>query len=313
MKQMVKHRRITKESGAFTCAEENVEGNDEMYYNVQGNDGAGNMQGNDGAGNFGNFSLNTVSAGGECWDDVSGKTLCPKLVKKAREEEMKEFTKHGVYMKVPLEECYEVTGKDPIGTKWIDTNKGDESNPEIRSRLVAQEIKRDKRDDLFAATPPLEAIKMLLSLAVTEGVGYTRNNERAGMKLEFIDVKRAYFHAPAKRDVYVRLPNEDAEKGKCGKLLKSMYGTRDAAQNWEEAYTSVMSKSGFQRGIASPCLFYHRQLNLRAVIHGDDLTLLGHEKELNKFREAIKASFEVKFRGRLGPSINDDRQVHKDP
>ena len=61
---------------------------------------------------------------------------------------------------------------------------------------------------MFAATPPLEAIEMLLSLAVTEGVGYTRNNESAGMKLEFIDVKRAYFHAPAKRDVYVRLPNE---------------------------------------------------------------------------------------------------------
>ena len=50
-------------------------------------------------------------------------------------------------------------GKDPIGTRWIDVNKGDDDNPEYRSRLVAQEIKRDNREDLFAATPPLEAKK----------------------------------------------------------------------------------------------------------------------------------------------------------
>ena len=59
----------------------------------------------------------------------------------------------------------------PITVRWLDINKGDEENKEYRSRLVAQEIKRDKRDDLFAATPPLEAKKMLFSLAVTEGYG----------------------------------------------------------------------------------------------------------------------------------------------
>ncbi len=36
-------------------------------------------------------------------------------------------------------------------------------NPECRARLVAKEIKRDARDDLFAATPPLEAKKLLFS------------------------------------------------------------------------------------------------------------------------------------------------------
>ena len=40
--------------------------------------------------------------------------------------------------------------------------------------------KKDKRDDLFAATPPLEALKILLSLAVTEGVGYIKGKEKKG-------------------------------------------------------------------------------------------------------------------------------------
>ena len=73
----------------------------------------------------------------------------PKLVKKARVEEMREVKKHNVYVKVPIEECWTNTGKDPIGTRWVDVNRGDDANPGYRSRLVAQEIKRDNREDLL--------------------------------------------------------------------------------------------------------------------------------------------------------------------
>ena len=73
----------------------------------------------------------------------------------------------------------------------MDINKGDEDSPEYRSRLVAKEIKRDRNQDLFAATPPLEAKKILLSMAMTEGIGFKRGQERHGMQLDFIDVRRA--------------------------------------------------------------------------------------------------------------------------
>ena len=70
-------------------------------------------------------------------------------------------------------------------------NKGDKVHPEYRARLVAKEIKMDIRQDLFAATPPLEAKKMLLSLAMTEGIGFEKGKEKQGMCVEFIDVRRA--------------------------------------------------------------------------------------------------------------------------
>ena len=116
---------------------------------------------------------------------------------------MAEVRKHRVYEKVDLDKCYQSTGKGPIGVRWVDTNKGDSVHPEYRSRLVAQEINTYKREDLFAATPPLEAKKMLISLAVTEGVGYRSGRKKEGMKLDFIDVRRAYFHARARREIYV--------------------------------------------------------------------------------------------------------------
>ena len=45
------------------------------------------------------------------------------------------------------------------------TIKVDDRNPENRSRLVAKKINTHKDDDLYAATPPIEALKVLLRIA----------------------------------------------------------------------------------------------------------------------------------------------------
>ena len=52
----------------------------------------------------------------------------------------------------------------------------------------------------------------------------------------------------------MELPPEDYEEGMCGRLLKSMYGTRDAAQNWENGYSDFLEGAAFQRGISTPCM-----------------------------------------------------------
>ena len=242
---------------------------------------------------------------GEFWDSVSGVPLKPQLVKRAREEEMREFSKHGVYVKVPVKECLERTGRKPIGVKWVDINKGDEESPEYRSRLVAKEIKRDKREDLFAATPPLEALKILLSLALTEGTGYVKGREEEGMKIEFIDIKRAYLQAEVRREVYVELPPEDKQEGMCAKLTKAMYGTRDAAQSWEATYRKAHEDWGFQVGSASPCIMFHPKREIRLVVHGDDFTALGWEHQLDWYRGQVTSKFESKVKGRIGPAKDD--------
>jgi predicted TPR repeat methyltransferase len=94
-------------------------------------------------------------------------------------EEMKEINKHNVYEKVPIEERWTNTGKDPIGTRWVDVNKGDDVNPEYRSGLVAQEIKMDKREDLLAAAPQLEAKHMLMSILADNCTNDTDNDYQA--------------------------------------------------------------------------------------------------------------------------------------
>ena len=74
-------------------------------------------------------------------DDVSGEALDASLVRTARKEEIAYFRSMGVYKKVPIQKSYEVTGKGPIGVRWIDVNKGDRACPKYRS-TCGQRIQR---------------------------------------------------------------------------------------------------------------------------------------------------------------------------
>ena len=60
------------------------------------------------------------------------------------------------------------------------------------------------------------------------------------------DVRRAYFYAVIQRDVYIELPKEDPGHGKglLGKLKLCPYGTRDAANGWQETLSSHLESVG---------------------------------------------------------------------
>ena len=106
---------------------------------------------------------------GQFRDDLSGQVLKDDLVAEARAKEMAYFQQKGVWQKKPRAEAKRVTGKGAVSVRWVDTNKGDDIMPKYRSRLVARQIKAlDKSGDtFFAPMPPLEAVRTVLSLAVT--------------------------------------------------------------------------------------------------------------------------------------------------
>ena len=90
------------------------------------------------------------------------------------------------------------------GRNELESNEGNEKDYNIRARLVAQESPKGRLESLFAATPPWESVKLLFSLAVTMGCGWTFDKTE-GRKIEIIDVRRGYFYAKARRKVFVAL------------------------------------------------------------------------------------------------------------
>ena len=185
----------------------------------------------------------TTKAGGSIWS-------CAEEVEQIRCEEVEYIHPHKMYTRVPREVCLRETGRAPIKTGWAETDKGQPGKPNVRARWVAKEYKTHARPELYASTPPLEALKVVLSEIAT--------GKRRGKVVALVDVRRAYFYAPARRRVFVELPPEDYQAGDedmCGLLQYSLYGTRDAAQNWEEELTSTLSDLKLTRGVACPCVW----------------------------------------------------------
>ena len=125
----------------------------------------------------------------EAFDGVKERTLPVDLVRTAREEEMQFVRERQIYEYRPTSECIKKTGKQPVNVKWV----------EFRRSWIAK---------WFAATPPIEALRVILVIAAagcSEG--------QAPRKFLHIDVSRAHWYPTATRDVYVRLPLEDPRGG----------------------------------------------------------------------------------------------------
>ncbi len=247
-------------------------------------------------------------------DDMTHQVLRDDLVHEARQKELQYFTSKGVWLKRPKGEAKRRTGKGPISVRWVDVNKGDDLCPRYRSRLVARQLKaHDKTgSSYFAPTPPLEALRTILSFA-TSKIGdwvpcYEPKSKRR-MQIAFVDISRAYFNARVEpnSETYVQLPEEDPDNVSCcAKLLRHMYGTRAAADGWQEECSSFLVQTmGFCQGLSSPCVFRHPSKQLVVSVHGDDFTIAGACEDLDWFEAVIQEHYECTVQPRIGPGPED--------
>lgn len=92
-------------------------------------------------------------------------------------------------------EAWAKTGKPPILTKWVDTDKAHGMGvPMVRSRRAARDFKGPNergREDQFSATPPTGLIRYMLSRQAT------RRPDGVERKTMYLDIKKAHPEARA--------------------------------------------------------------------------------------------------------------------
>lgn len=179
-------------------------------------------------------------------------------------------------MKVPRQRSFSKTGRPPISVRWVDVNEGDGDDPNYRSRLVAGQLKATDFSGkaYFALAPPLESLRTVISMAMTTTGSHRpiydpKSPQR--MQISFVDVKRACSNAKIDREAspcFVELPQEHPDTGKmCAELLRRVYGTRPAANVWQEEYSTALVRMGFEQGMASPNVFRHSARKISCSMH----------------------------------------------
>ena len=160
---------------------------------------------------------------------------------------------------------------------------------------MGREFNTHKDDSLYAATPPLEALRIIITNAATIDRGGGQGRERR-KELMVNDVSRAYFYAPATRYIFIELPDEDeyAQEGEVGWLNVCLYGTRDAAREWQETLSKHLEHLGFTIGRGHLATFHHRERGVMTLVHGDDYVSSGMPSELDWLQAELEKRYKIK-------------------
>nr|GEV82956.1 retrovirus-related Pol polyprotein from transposon TNT 1-94 [Tanacetum cinerariifolium] len=189
--------------------------------------------------------------------------------------------------------------KRVIGTKWGFSNKKDERGIVVRNkaRLVAQGHTQEEGinyEEVFAPVARIEAIRLFLAYA-----------SFMGFMVYQMDVKSAFMYGTIEEEVYVCQPLgfEDLDYlDKVYKVVKALYGLRQAPRAWYETLANYLLENGFQRGKIDQTLFIKRKKGdiLLVQIYVDDIIFGSTNKDLCKaFEKLMKDKFQMSSIGEL--------------
>ena len=123
-----------------------------------------------------------------------------------------------------------------------------------------------------------------------------------------MDVKSAYLHSTIEEEIYLEQPEgfvkrgENEQKLVC-KLNKSIYGLKQAANNWYEALANLLVSEGYQRSRNDYCLFVRKEADgtfSYVLVWVDDIIVAGVNDEIiDAIKSMLKENFKMDDRDTL--------------
>ena len=87
--------------------------------------------------------------------------------------------------------------------------------------------------------------------------------------------------------------DEDAAEGEVGELLLCLYGTRDAAREWQRTLSKHLVSIGFVAGRGHPSTLHHAERDIRMLVHGDDYFSSGQADQLDWVQAELSKKYEI--------------------
>ena len=120
------------------------------------------------------------------------------------------------------------------------------------------------------------------------------------------DVKTAFLQSPIEEEVYLEQPQEFVKRGSDGEKLlcrlnKSIYGLKQAANNWYKELANFLLRQGFTRSRNDHCLFARSEAEDHTFIlfWVDDIVASRSMTVVSDVEKALEATFHMEDRGRL--------------
>ncbi|TFY77263.1 hypothetical protein EWM64_g6750 [Hericium alpestre] len=207
--------------------------------------------------------------------------------KEAMEKEMASLKKANTWTTVE-----KPPGKNVVGCKWVFRIKKNAAGEieKYKARLVAKGFTQIEGVDYFDTYSPvakLSNLRAILALAA-----------RYGWDIETFDFNSAFLNGTLDDDeeIYMQEPPgyEEGVGNLVKKLLKSIYGLKQAGRKWYDALCRALADLGFQVTKSDPGVFYARVEKhiIILAIHVDDCAMTGSSPKLLKdFKEKLNEQY----------------------
>uniref|UniRef100_A0AAV1TKQ0 Reverse transcriptase Ty1/copia-type domain-containing protein n=1 Tax=Peronospora matthiolae TaxID=2874970 RepID=A0AAV1TKQ0_9STRA len=147
------------------------------------------------------------------------------------------------------------SNKRSIGCKWVFRIKRDQFGVivKFKARLVAKEFTQRPGVDYFDTFAPVarkESINVALALAAEEN-----------LKIENVDVDNDFLYGEVKEEIYMDQPDgfvDERHRGKKCLMHKALYGTKQAAREWNQRLNHHLEGQGVKKAAADPCVYVRR-------------------------------------------------------
>ena len=186
----------------------------------------------------------------------------------------------------------------PIGCKWVYKvkHKADGSIERYKARLVAKGYNQVEGLDFFDTFSPVAKITTVRTLIALASIH--------SWHLHQLDVNNAFLHGDLHEEVYMHVPQgvTSPKPNQICKLLKSLYGLKQASRKWYEKLTGFLVSQGYKQSNADHSLFIldTNDSFTALLVYVDDVILAGNSiSEIDRIKALLDAEFKIKNLGKL--------------
>ena len=222
---------------------------------------------------------------------------------KAMDEEYSSLIKNETFSAINLP-----SDRKAIGCRWVLTKKHNNDGEVIqyKARLVAQGFSQRPGWDYMETYAPVvrfDTWRLALGIAVQED-----------MDVHVVDAKSAYLQATLKEEIYMKqIPRYNDGTNRVLRLHKSIYGLKQAGNEWNKLFDQKIQSIGYTRCETDPCAYWKHTKDYFSMllIHVDDSMIVTTKGFIEEAKNELKAIVEMKDLGEieryLGIKVERDR------
>lgn len=195
-----------------------------------------------------------------------------------------------------------------VDSKWVFTikTKPDGMVERFKARLVARgftQVRGIDYNETFAPTVRMDTLRLFLATVATED-----------LECFHYDIKNAFTESHLEEQILLKPPKGiHVKKGHVLKILRSLYGLKQAARDWNLLMKKELLAWGFVQSLADPCMFVHEERKIQILVYVDDILAAAKEQSQTEwFWKKLSGRFNAKNLGEvhkvLGVRVTRDRK-----